>query len=95
MRGVLAAVLLVAAAPAAAQSPDETWKLCFGPTTERTVWACTTIIDANDTTAKNIAIARFAGPRIPPRIVGCLWIRERILRISVNLYLRRDHPYAA
>ena len=50
-------VLLAAGGPAAAQSEEEIWKMCFGPTTDRTVWACTTIIDAKDTTPRNLAIA--------------------------------------
>ena len=32
--------------PAGGQTPQETWKMCFGPTTARTIAACTTIIDA-------------------------------------------------
>jgi len=34
--------------PGAAQTPQEIWKMCFGPTTARTIAACTTIIDARD-----------------------------------------------
>jgi Tfp pilus assembly protein PilF len=44
--------------PVSAQTPEEIWKMCFGPTSGRTISACTLIIGARDSySARNVAIA--------------------------------------
>ena len=55
---LLSLLSLAIAWPAAAQTPQEIWKMCFGPTTARTIAACTTIIDARDAyPVREVAIA--------------------------------------
>lgn len=101
---VAAALLVAAIGPAAAQTIEETWNMCFGPTAERSVWACTTIIDTNDTTTRNVAIAyrnRGLGYRARRENDPAMADFEQSIRTDPayesyisrgNVYMDRDQP---